>query len=130
MSAVAYDGMEGVKKAKDWQPDIVLCDIGLPLLDGFCVAKELRNNLATAVTLVIAISGFALQSTAGKLPRQISIITCSSRLISRSWRVCFPEPGAPATLILLHVHRMPRQMPAVEALAVSRPHASVSIYAA
>jgi two-component system CheB/CheR fusion protein len=56
--AVAYSGPEGVEAARTYLPEIVLCDIGLPGLDGFGVAKELRRNSATARARLIAISGY------------------------------------------------------------------------
>src|SRR5205823_594254 len=40
--AVAYSGHDGVRAAGQYQPDVVLCDIGLPGLDGYGVARELR----------------------------------------------------------------------------------------
>ena len=36
----------------------VLCDIGLPGLDGFGVARELRRNPATAKARMIAVTGY------------------------------------------------------------------------
>ncbi len=56
--AVAYSGPEGVQSAREWRPDIVLCDIGLPGMDGFGVAEELRRNPQTAKTRLIAITGY------------------------------------------------------------------------
>src|SRR5207247_1986984 len=55
---VAYTGPEGVEAAWIWRPGIVLCDIGLPGLDGFGVATELRRNPITARALLIAITGY------------------------------------------------------------------------
>ncbi len=40
---VAYDGAEGIKTARRFGPDIVLCDIGLPGMNGYEVAQALRN---------------------------------------------------------------------------------------
>jgi PAS domain S-box-containing protein len=57
-AAVAYTGPEGVELARDWRPDVVLCDIGLPGLDGYGVAGELRHNPVTAGTRLIAITGY------------------------------------------------------------------------
>jgi CheY-like chemotaxis protein len=52
-SAVAYTGPEGIAAARSHRPDIVFCDIGLPGLDGYEVAKRLRaENWGSRVTLV------------------------------------------------------------------------------
>ncbi len=56
--AVAYNGPEGVRRAREWRPDVVLCDIGLPGLDGYEVAGELRHDPATAGARLIAITGY------------------------------------------------------------------------
>jgi CheY-like chemotaxis protein len=56
--AVAETGPAGVQRALDWRPDIVLCDIGLPGLDGYGVAAALRANPATARVRLIAITGY------------------------------------------------------------------------
>src|SRR5205085_9617739 len=54
---VAYGGAEGVAAAKAEPPDAVLCDIGLPGMDGYAVAQALREDPATAGAVLIAISG-------------------------------------------------------------------------
>jgi two-component system CheB/CheR fusion protein len=56
--AVATTGPAGVRAALDWRPDVVLCDIGLPGLDGYGVARELRRNPATAGLLLVAVTGY------------------------------------------------------------------------
>ena len=48
------------------QPEIVLCDIGMPGMDGYRVAAELRTDPATAAACLIAISGYANQATTGE----------------------------------------------------------------
>jgi CheY-like chemotaxis protein len=55
---VAYTGPEGVRAAEEWHPNVVLCDIGLPGLDGYGVARKLRGNPATAKTRMIAVTGY------------------------------------------------------------------------
>ena len=54
----AYSGPDGVKAAEQWRPDIVLCDIGLPGLDGYGVARKLRDNPATAQVRLIALTAY------------------------------------------------------------------------
>lgn len=56
---VTYAGPEGVAEAKNWRPDVVLCDIGLPGMDGYEVARQLRHSQGTAKILIVAISGYA-----------------------------------------------------------------------
>jgi CheY-like chemotaxis protein len=56
--AVAYSGHDGVREAQQCQPDVVLCDIGLPGLDGYGVARKLRGNPATAQARLIAVTAY------------------------------------------------------------------------
>lgn len=42
----AKDGMEGVKSAREHKPDLILCDIMMPNLDGFGVLKIIRQEEA------------------------------------------------------------------------------------
>jgi CheY-like chemotaxis protein len=55
---VARTGPEGVRLARTCRPDVVLCDIGLPGLDGFGVAGALRRDPATAGAHLVAITGY------------------------------------------------------------------------
>jgi len=56
--AVAYSGHDGVRAAEQYQPDVVLCDIGLPGLDGYGVARKLRDNPTTAKARLIAVTAY------------------------------------------------------------------------
>jgi signal transduction histidine kinase/ActR/RegA family two-component response regulator len=56
---VARTGKSGIALAQDLKPDVVLCDIGLPDMDGYEVARALRTNGDLATTRLIAVSGFA-----------------------------------------------------------------------
>jgi DNA-binding response OmpR family regulator len=53
-----YDGRDAVDSAFANLPEIVLLDIGLPGLDGYCVAERLRGQRGLEDVLIIAISGF------------------------------------------------------------------------
>ena len=55
---MAFTGPEGVDAARRLIPNIVLCDIGLPGLDGFGVARALRSDAATRDAYLIAQSGY------------------------------------------------------------------------
>jgi CheY-like chemotaxis protein len=53
---IAHTGPEGVRLAQEWAPEVVLCDIGLPGLDGYGVAAALRQHPATARARLIAVT--------------------------------------------------------------------------
>jgi CheY-like chemotaxis protein len=56
---LAHSGPEGVEAARRWRPEVVLCDLGLPGLSGYEVARALRADEATAKARLIAVSGYA-----------------------------------------------------------------------
>jgi CheY-like chemotaxis protein len=49
---VASDGVDGVEKGLRWHPDVAVIDIGLPRLDGYEVARQLRRELGYSVFLI------------------------------------------------------------------------------
>jgi two-component system CheB/CheR fusion protein len=57
---VAYTGPSGIAKSRVYKPAVVLCDIGLPGMDGFEVARSLRADGALKDTRLVALSGYAL----------------------------------------------------------------------
>jgi PAS domain S-box-containing protein len=56
---VARDGRTGLALARELRPDVILCDIGLPDLDGYEVASTLRRDEAHRRTRLVALSGYA-----------------------------------------------------------------------
>jgi signal transduction histidine kinase/ActR/RegA family two-component response regulator len=56
----AFDGGEALRVAADVDPDLVLLDIGLPILDGYEVARRLRSSGSRAT--LVAISGYGQYS--------------------------------------------------------------------
>jgi two-component system, sensor histidine kinase len=54
----ASTGVGGVETAERARPAIVLCDIGLPDIDGLEVARRLRRNPALAGSRLIALTGY------------------------------------------------------------------------
>jgi two-component system CheB/CheR fusion protein len=61
-AAVAYSGPEGVRLALAWQPDVVLADIGLPGLNGWQVAEQLRRDPALSQARLIAVTGYGTEA--------------------------------------------------------------------
>jgi two-component system, sensor histidine kinase len=55
---VAHTGPEGVRLAQEWPPEVVLCAIGLPGLDGYGVAAALRRDPATAQARLVAVTAY------------------------------------------------------------------------
>jgi CheY-like chemotaxis protein len=55
---LATDGKSGVAMAREVRPDVVLCDIGLPDMDGYEVARTLRADGALRSTYLVALSGY------------------------------------------------------------------------
>ncbi len=56
---VAYNGEEGLRKARDEKPDLILLDIIMPLTDGFTVCEELKSNPEFADIPVLMITSFS-----------------------------------------------------------------------
>ena len=56
--AIAYDGPSAIEKGRTTPLDIVLCDLGLPGMSGYEVAKALRADGKSGM-LLIAVSGYA-----------------------------------------------------------------------
>jgi CheY-like chemotaxis protein/nitrogen-specific signal transduction histidine kinase len=56
---VAYSGRAAIEKARAFHPDIVLCDIGLPEMDGYQVARTMRADPELRHVTLVAVSGYA-----------------------------------------------------------------------
>jgi PAS domain S-box-containing protein len=54
----AHDGLEAVAVAPAYRPDVVLLDIGLPGMDGYEVARQLRQDEACRGCTIVAVSGY------------------------------------------------------------------------
>ena len=58
----AYDGTAALEAALDYRPNVVLLDIGLPGLNGFEVAKRIRQQPALQNVALIAMTGYGQKS--------------------------------------------------------------------
>ncbi len=54
----ARDGLDALEIASSWCPDVVLLDIGLPGMDGYEVARRLRESPSIGSICIIAITGY------------------------------------------------------------------------
>jgi CheY-like chemotaxis protein len=58
---VAYDGSSALQLARDYQPEVVFLDLGLPGMSGYEVARKLRNEPSLRETLLVAMTGHGPQ---------------------------------------------------------------------
>jgi len=61
-AAVAHDGVVALDVASSFRPDIALLDIGLPVMDGYELARKLREQPDGAALRLIAITGYGQDS--------------------------------------------------------------------
>ncbi len=55
---VAHDGPEALAKAARFHPDVALVDIGLPVMDGFELAHQLRSRYDARQLALVAVTGY------------------------------------------------------------------------
>jgi CheY-like chemotaxis protein len=58
----AFNGAEALEAAAELAPDVVLLDIGLPVMDGYEVARRLRQDGRCAAARLIAITGYGQET--------------------------------------------------------------------
>jgi PAS domain S-box-containing protein len=55
---VAHDGVSGLELAREYRPDYLLLDIGLPRLSGYEIAASVRSDPSLSGTTIVAITGY------------------------------------------------------------------------
>jgi signal transduction histidine kinase len=58
----AYDGANSLMEALDYDPDVMILDIGLPGLDGYEVAAQLRAQSARPNLVLVALTGYGQET--------------------------------------------------------------------
>lgn len=59
---VVYEGRAALAEAEVMQPELILLDIGLPGMDGYQVARQLRENPRTRAITLVAVTGYGQPS--------------------------------------------------------------------
>lgn len=64
--AIAVDGQQGVDMAVSEQPDLILMDMSLPVMDGWEATRHVKGNPATQAIPVIALTAHAMAADKDK----------------------------------------------------------------
>src|SRR4051812_24460069 len=67
VTLTATDGASGVRVAREKRPDLVICDLQMPGLNGYEVLERLRADPALQGTPVIAVTAFSMQDDQTKV---------------------------------------------------------------
>ena len=95
MPDVAATGREGLAMARGFRPDVVICDLGLPDIDGLSVARAIRADPQLKDTWLIALTAYFL-------PAQVA---------SAGFDECFRKPADLQGLASLLLHEPPPRAP-------------------
>jgi CheY-like chemotaxis protein len=88
----ACDGQEALQMIEQARPDIVLLDIGMPVLDGFGVIRKIRENPSLATLPVLAVTAYAMQGDRESMLNSGSMAISQNRSMressSKRWNAC------------------------------------------
>ncbi len=65
---VAHEGDEGLQKAREGNPDLILLDVIMPVKDGFTVAEQLKKDPQLSKIPVLMLTAFAAKSGGSSIP--------------------------------------------------------------
>lgn len=63
----ACDGQEALQMIEEAQPELLLMDIGMPVLDGFAVIRRIREDPRLAPLPVVAVTAYAMRGDREKI---------------------------------------------------------------
>ncbi len=65
---VAYEGDEGLRKARQENPDLIILDVIMPVKDGFTAAEQLKKDPQLTKIPVIMLTGFSSKGQKTSIP--------------------------------------------------------------
>jgi len=65
---VAHEGEEGLKKAREENPDLILLDVIMPVKDGFTAAEQIRKDPELSKIPVIMLTAFSSKRQESSIP--------------------------------------------------------------
>jgi len=65
---VAYNGDEGLQKAREENPDLIILDVIMPVKDGFTAAEQLKKDPQLGKIPVIMLTAFAAKGQQTSIP--------------------------------------------------------------
>jgi len=63
----ACNGQDALRQIEAARPDILLLDLGMPVMDGFTTLRHIRENPALATLPVLAVTAYAMQGDRDKI---------------------------------------------------------------
>jgi CheY-like chemotaxis protein len=66
---VAVNGNEGLRKAKEEKPDLILLDVIMPVEDGFTAAEQLKKDPQLANIPVLMLTSYSQKGSGTGIPR-------------------------------------------------------------
>ncbi len=88
---VAYEGNEGLQKAREEKPDLILLDIIMPVKDGFTAAEQFKKDPQLSKIPVLILTSFSSKGAGTAIPR--------SRGFSLEAEDYIEKPVTPAELL-------------------------------
>ena len=67
----AYDGREGVKRAKSETPDAVILDLMMPEMDGFAACREMKDDAETRGIPILVLTGIGEQLSHSRYAKEM-----------------------------------------------------------
>jgi two-component system, cell cycle response regulator DivK len=108
----ASTGVEAIDRARERQPDVILMDLSLPIMDGWQATRMLKTDPKTSTIPVLALTSHAL----GRVAEGASSAGCDGFIT----KPCLPED---LVIEIRRVLKAPERMPARPPRRRSRTHA-------